>query len=65
MRLIIFMILSVGYLLLSGCARDNAVAMNYYNPNHNEKVISSSVVITKKMINDIKKRRTKYTKKKR
>jgi len=54
----------LGFLVLgfSGCTQKEAVAMNLYEPNAKEPVSSSTAVITKEMIQEVKKRREKYLK---
>jgi ABC-type Zn uptake system ZnuABC Zn-binding protein ZnuA len=60
----IFLFIFASFLVLSfnGCSQKKAVAMNLYEPNAKEPVKSATVVVTKEMIQEVKKRREKYLK---
>jgi len=48
-------------ILAGGCARDNAVAMNLYDPNSGDYEVASGITveITQDMIDNFKKRKVK------
>ena len=52
-------ILTILLLSLSGCASSNnkAVAMNLYTQNDEEPVLGTTAIITKEMIEEVKKRK--------